>query len=575
MALVLQDIVSTAPPSFIYIDDETGEKVISRSPIEDSLGNEPPVQEGTTQHGNTTFGDPSGNSSIYGNVQVQGRKYDAPEGDPRGKIADGDGINPGTAVRSLFNKWALVSYKGMNGIDASSQGSEITSRYNSVINTAPGATDPTARNIIQYSKDLNSMAFKYDFSDFIQCEHYGQISNSYMVTLRRFAYPVADDIINPKQMGPDGKPVDSSQPDLARAITWMSPALGNDLKEILKFNHKLNWEEIESAVQEVQSSKGKRGALGGMIDGNPLFQAIENGANGYTAEQTQIVNDKGANFDPLKDTYPNTVFGPLNVIKKILAREQGLEFEQEFKLTFHYDLRAYSNTSPKVAFMDTMANILALTYNNAPFWGGATRYTGSGSLGKPFGDYDKLRSGDYAGFLGSVGTQLKDTLSNGFNDIAGALESGNLGDSKILDNIIGGGLMKLMNGPQGGAVVNALLTGDPTGQWHLTVGNPMNPIMMVGNLACTNSAVSFEGPLGFEDFPSKMKVEITLKPARMRDKGEIESMFNAGRGRIYLQPDGGRGLDDIVDVSAYGNKDRRAQGFNDDAFRKVSDMSAG
>lgn len=573
MALVLQNFTNTIPPIYTYLNDESGEITVVNEPVKGAKGNPPEGQEGTAQPGNTTFGDPVGNSSIYGKTEVQGRKYDAPKGDPRGKIADGDGINPGTAVRSRFNKWALMSYKGMHGLSAESKGSSIYNRYNQVVNNV--LPDPTARNIIQYSKDLNSTAFKYDFSDFIQCEHYGQISNSYMVTLRRFAYPVADDIINPKQMGPDGKPVDSSQPDLARAITWMSPALGNDLKEILTFNHKLNWEEIESQVQEIQGNAAKRGKLGGMIDGNPLFSAIENGVNGYTAEQSAITADKGAGFDPLKETYPNTVFGPLNVIKKVLARQQGLEFEQEFKLTFHYDLRAYGNTSPKVAFMDTMANILALTYNNAPFWGGATRYTGSGSLGKPFGDYDKLRSGDYAGFLGSIGTQLKDTLSNGFNDITAALKSGNLGDSKILDNIIGGGLMKLMNGPQGGQVVNALLTGDPTGQWHLTIGNPMNPIMMVGNLACTDSNVSFEGPLGFEDFPSKMKVEITLKPARMRDKGEIESMFNAGRGRIYLQPDGGRGLDDIVDVSAYGNKDRRAQGFNEDAFRKVSDMSAG
>ena len=57
--------------------------------------------------------------------------------------------------------------------------------------------------------------------------------------------------------------------------------------------------------------------------------------------------------------------------------------------------------------MDTMSNILALTYSNAPFWGGATRYLGSGSVGKPFGDLNKLKSGDYQGFL----TGLKDLRS--------------------------------------------------------------------------------------------------------------------------------------------------------------------
>ena len=578
MAWILQEQSDTTPTIYFYEDPETGAKKTSYSRLPEAVGEEPPAQEGTQQPGNTTFVEEpaiASAESLYGSVQFQSKKYDAPKGDARGTVKEGGGISSGLGVRSLFNKWTLMSYKGMDGLTSESQGYDVSDRYSMAVNTAPNATDPTARTIVAYSKELDSMAFKYDYSDFVQCEHYGQISNSYMLTLRRFSYPIADDIINPKQVGPDGKPVDSSQPDLARAITWMSPALGNDLKEILKFNTKINWEEIESEIQTVQASAGKRGKLGAMIDGNPLFQAIENGANGYSAEQTQRANDKGAGFDPLKETYPNTVFGPLNVIKKVLARKQGIAFEQEFKLTFHYDLRGYAYTSPKVAFMDTLSNILALTYNNAPFWGGAVRYTGSGSLGKPFGDYDKLRSGDYAGFLGSVATQLKDTLSNGFNDIAGALKSGNLGDSKVLDNIIGGGLMKLMNGPQGGAVVNALLTGDPTGQWHLTIGNPMNPIAMIGNLACTDSAVSFEGPFGYEDFPSKIKVEITLKPARMRDKGEIESMFNAGRGRMYLQPDGVRGLDDIVDVSAYGNKDRRAQGYNESSFRKVSDMSAG
>ena len=58
---------------------------------------------------------------------------------------------------------------------------------------------------------------------------------------------------------------------------------------------------------------------------------------------------------------------------------------------------------------------------------------------------------------------------------------------------------------------------------------------------------------------SKIKLICNLKPARPRDKGEIESMFNAGRGRIYLQPEveGAVDLDNILDVSAYGNKDRK------------------
>jgi hypothetical protein len=171
--------------------------------------------------------------------------------------------------------------------------------------------------------------------------------------------------------------------------------------------------------------------------------------------------------------------------------------------------------------------------------------------------------------------QLKKTASNigsgaGINKI--------LGDSSILENIVGGGLMKLLGGPSGGTVINAFLTGDPTGQWHVTIGNPMNPIIVCGNLAMQDSQVSFEGPLGLEGFPTKMKVEITLKPGRPRDKTEIESMFNGGRGRMYLQPswgpDGTMDIDNMVNVNAYGGKEGK-NSKNAPYLSRLSDMSAG
>ena len=49
----------------------------------------------------------------------------------------------------------------------------------------------------------------------------------------------------------------------------------------------------------------------------------------------------------------------------------------------------------------------------------------------------------------------------------------------MLNNLIGGPLMKMFNTPGGGQAAQSLLTGDPTGQWHLTVGNPLNPIMVI------------------------------------------------------------------------------------------------
>jgi hypothetical protein len=258
----------------------------------------------------------------------------------------------------------------------------------------------------------------------------------------------------------------------------------------------------------------------------------------------------------------------------VVRGKDGLLFEKEFTIKFQYEMKGLFGANPKVMFMDQLANILALTYSNAPFWGGEVRYTGSGSIGKPFGNAALLQSGDYKGFLGSVMGDLQKMGTNIVDDI----KKNGLGGSALGKNLIGGALMDLFNSPQAPMVVNALLTGDATGQWHLTVGNPLNPMMVMGNLCCTGTKVSFKGGTGVQDFPEEMEVEITLKPGRPRDKADIESMFNAGRGRFYIKPNDGVDINKTRDVSEYGEKKSPAGDANggrkagdiDNAFRKFA-----
>jgi hypothetical protein len=82
----------------------------------------------------------------------------------------------------------------------------------------------------------------------------------------------------------------------------------------------------------------------------------------------------------------------------------------------------------------------------------------------------------------------------------------------------------------------ALLTGEPVGEWHLVIGNPFNPIAMIGNLICEDVSYSFGGGderLGPDDFPETLNISVSLKHGRPRDKGDIESMFNRGQGRLH------------------------------------------
>ena len=74
--------------------------------------------------------------------------------------------------------------------------------------------------------------------------------------------------------------------------------------------------------------------------------------------------------------------------------------------------------------------------------------------------------------------------------------------------------------------------------------------------------------MGVQDFPERMTVEITLKPGRSRDKLDIESMFNMGRGRFYLQPEEGVDINKTYIETAYGGKDKR-KALNAE-FRKIA-----
>jgi hypothetical protein len=517
-------------------------------------------------------------SKYYSDI-AESEKYTSTQPNPK--------VNPitvGPRPYSAFNKYSLINYRG-NPLDMTENGFTSLEGGNTVYQkiNMRDLQNPTVTQIIERTSALtDNYAYRYQYSDFALASYYGKIPNNMLITLRRFAYPAADDIITPRGIGQDGNMENIQQPDIARAVTWLGEAPGNNIADILKFSNGFNWKDAEAAVQTLNSKQGaSSGKFGSIVEGNKILSAMANAGAGRDSVAANA-NKQNAEFDAFSNTYPNHVFGPLNVIKNVLVREQGLKFEQEFTLKFEYTLKAFEGANPKIMMLDQLANILALTYNNAPFWGGSVRYVGDGAVAKPLGNLSKLREGDYLGFAGSIVDDMGKMFKGagaGFSGAAGSLMNGDIGgvlgalkDNKFLNNLIGGSAMEMFNTPQGGQAVASLLTGDPTGQWHLTVGNPLNPIMVIGNLCLQDCEITFEGGMGIQDFPEKMIAVIKLKPGRPRDKAEIESMFNSGRGRFYVQPDEVADINKTVDVSAYGNRDKTTAGKNTfvNNFRKLS-----
>jgi hypothetical protein len=82
--------------------------------------------------------------------------------------------------------------------------------------------------------------------------------------------------------------------------------------------------------------------------------------------------------------------------------------------------------------------------------------------------------------------------------------------------------------------LNSLLEPVPTGLWHLTIGNPMHPIMVIGNLILDKTEIEHYGPLGLDDFPTGLKVTCTLHHGKPRDTTMIENMYIMGHSRVYI-----------------------------------------
>jgi len=412
-------------------------------------------------------------------------------------------------TKALFNRYYTFFYSGPYG----SNGTVATNYFeepNESWDYSQVQRNPTAARIIQWSRNGKN-AIDYDWADFLYCKHYGKVPNNYMITLRRFGMPVGDNLINSNRTG---------IPDIGRLVAWMDGD-SNKLDDLLKFSVKVKWKEFKSEIQAVesQSSGGSgEGSLMGKILSVTDTKGSQNAAKG-----------PNRNHDPYSNQV-NKTLGPINVIDKMQVRDRGLEFGQSIKIVFEYEMRSIDGINGKVAMLDLLMNVLMVTYNRGDFWGGAIRYTGGSKKSNPIAGEEgmaKLAAGDYGGFLDSLSTGM----SNRLNDLTGGkgLSLEGLGNAikSVGGNIASraaGGALEKMGRPQAQAT-QALLTGEDTGEWHITVGNPTRPILSVGNMILEDTSIQFMGPLDKDDFPTKLKVECSLKPARSRDRDDVQMMF--------------------------------------------------
>jgi hypothetical protein len=203
--------------------------------------------------------------------------------------------------------------------------------------------------------------------------------------------------------------------------------------------------------------------------------------------------------------------------------------------------------------LDLISNFLALTYNKADFWGGASHYferTGAilagidtkqfeaGNFAQGIVDFlTQLANGPLAEGTGNLQNLVKSLVSAGTGLVTGsgisAEATAELATNPIISATISSRLKELIQVP---LKLRSILDGRAIGEWHLTIGNPMNPIAVIGNLCLKSTTLKFSDALGLDDFPTSVTFKVTLQPGRPRAKQDIASMFNLGGGDMYTSP---------------------------------------
>ena len=312
------------------------------------------------------------------------------------------------------------------------------------------------------------------------------------------------------------------------------------------------YKEMESQIQDAEGTAEDGGLLGSVMNmaNKDYVAGTLRGSCGTSSTATlgKMLGGTRAVTGPNRTDWAyyrdqSKPYGPVDVIAKTHIRKDGSEggllFEQSISLTFDYELRSYDGINGRAALLDLLGNILSVTYTNGNFWGGQIRNTGM-AQSNIFANLPIFNLNGHEDY-----NQIKDKFMDSLSDVGKAMNNGQPigGISDVISMIknmasnIGkvllGGVMNALGRPvkQG---LNSLLSSDPVGLWHLTIGNPKHPIMSMGNMILTDVEIQHYGPLGLDDFPTGLKVKVTLTHGMPRDKMRIEHMYGLGDNRIYF-----------------------------------------
>jgi hypothetical protein len=455
------------------------------------------------------------------------------------------GSNNQNYQQSLFNDGSSLAYfpnninpnignnlerdiSATNPNPHSGDGSSIQSLSNNI--NADNIYDVRTQAIIDWSQKQSNAMMLYA-KDFAYLRYLGVYPNNRLIVCKKFGSGVDNDLskvnINP----------------ISTILSWSPPGA-----EFFKISFGEKWTDAEATFKEIlEEVGGDFGSKGFGAAAAGGFGALS--MPGFTEIfQRQVLRNLGLIDDVGAEIIPS---GNPNLIKIAKRRDtvedgrpgSGLDYKISITVKAEYEQKFIGGLDPTKAFYDIISNISSFGTQDAVFY-----LNGAGATGLSFSNYiNKLKNnpkGAITDLLNSVINGLKSVVTTiikalGNGSDQQATSSSTTVDAslvtKLLDEALSliTGIVKKYEIRLLG-VVNTL-TGNPSGPWHITIGNPRRPIYTSGDMYLDGTiSLTLGETLAFNDLPSRITAEFTLTNAIPLGLTEIMSRFMQGQGRSYI-----------------------------------------
>lgn len=438
-----------------------------------------------------------------------------------------------TGKRSI-RAWPTIKGEDITGTNdvqygSTQSGSQDTSSRKTLHNDS--IYDTSILNII--TKLANTKASLRP-ADFAYLKNVGVYPNNRLMIARRFASPSPDNIMinNKNELG-----------SFATLISWVPE--GQDYLDIT-FGEE--WEDTREAdFKGILTSLGediKLDNLGGI--GNALGNAVP--LPGFTEilqrnflAKMGLIEDSSANMIPA---------GNPNLIKSSRRRKtvgyseagSGLKCNVNIKMICEYELKFISGIDPTIVWMDILGMITRFGTSNSEGYGLSKKVSSdmirwANNPNELIKDVSSNLQKSLIEIQGKVSeiveniTSEKESKKEEKSELEKTEEKNKLKETientiKDLGNKITSGLVQKYR-VRILSVVNAL-SGLPSTPWHITIGNPLRPTFCSGDMLVEDVNLKLGPTLAFNDLPSNITVEFTLKNARPWGLQEIMAKFNSG-----------------------------------------------